>query len=60
MDNNQEYEYVTIPVDSRPRQQAKELKKLAKAGWEVVAIRPGTMFANLSATPQALCRRVVS
>ncbi|NUP58139.1 MAG: hypothetical protein HOQ04_07630 [Pseudarthrobacter sp.] len=60
MDSNPEYEYVTIPVDNRPRQQAKELKKLAKAGWEVVAIRPGTMFANLSATPQALCRRVIS
>ena len=60
MDSTPDYEYVTIQVDRRPRQQAKELKKLAKAGWEVVAIRPGTMFANLSSAPQALCRRVVS
>lgn len=60
MDITPDYEYVTVPVDSRPRQQAKELKKLAKAGWEVVSIRPGTMFANLSTAPQALCRRVIS
>jgi|GEM_PF-2984321 hypothetical protein len=30
---NPEYEYMTVRVDNRPRQQARDLKKLAKEGW---------------------------
>jgi hypothetical protein len=62
MDNypDYEYEYGTVPVDSRPRQQAKELKKLAKKGWQVLSVRPGTMFSGLSITSDAHLRRVRS
>jgi hypothetical protein len=57
MDNNPEYEYKTVRVDNRPRQQARDLKKLAKEGWEVLSVRPGTMFPGLSTTSDALLRR---
>lgn len=60
MDNHPEYEYMTVRVDNRPRQQARELKKLAKEGWQVLSVRPGTMFAGLSTTSDALLRRVLN
>jgi hypothetical protein len=47
-------------VDNRRRQQARELKKLAKEGWQVLSVRPGTMFAGLSTMSEALLRRVLS
>lgn len=59
MDSHPEYEYITVPVDNRPRQRAKELKKLSKAGWQVLSVRPGTLFAGLSTNSLALCRRVL-
>jgi len=57
MDSHLEYEYATATVDKRRRQQARELKKLAKEGWQVLSVRPGTMFAGLSNTSEALLRR---
>lgn len=60
MDDNPEYEYTTVRVDNRPRQQARELKKLAKEGWEVLSVRPATMFAGLRTTSDALLRRVLN
>jgi hypothetical protein len=57
MESHLEYEYKTVPVDNRPRKQIRELKKLAKDGWQVIAVRPGTIFAGLSTTSDALLRR---
>ncbi|MDQ0798918.1 DUF4177 domain-containing protein [Arthrobacter sp. SLBN-112] len=57
MESQPEYEYKTVPVDSRPRKQIRELKKLAKEGWEVISVRPGTFFSDLSSTSDALLRR---
>jgi hypothetical protein len=55
---NNEYEYKTVVVDRRPRRQAKELKKLAKDGWEVVSVRPRTAFPWGSTTDDATLRRI--
>ncbi|HBH57397.1 MAG TPA: hypothetical protein DEP82_01030 [Arthrobacter bacterium] len=60
MDSHPEYEYATVTVDNRRWQQARELKKLAKEGWQVLSVRPGTMFVGLSTTSTALRRRVLS
>lgn len=61
MENQVSYEYLTVQVDVRPRRQAKELKKLAKdGGWEVVSIRAGTYFADLSQASTAVLRRVTA
>jgi Domain of unknown function (DUF4177) len=55
---NNEYEYKTVVVDRRPRRQARELKKLAKDGWELVAVRPRTALSWGSTTDDATLRRI--
>jgi hypothetical protein len=56
---NNEYEYKTVVVDRRPRRQARELKKLAKDGWEVVAVPPPrTALSWGSTTDDATLRRI--
>jgi hypothetical protein len=58
MDENNDFEYVTVLVEGRPRQQIKQLKKLAKEGWQVLSVKPATMFSRLSVASNALLRRV--
>ncbi|BAS11719.1 hypothetical protein AHiyo8_00220 [Arthrobacter sp. Hiyo8] len=58
MNNDPDYEYMTVLVDRRPRKQSRELKKLAKNGWEVVSVRPRSGFSWSSNTDDATLRRV--
>lgn len=58
MENQPEYEYKTVAVDNRLRKQIRELKKMAKEGWQVISVRPGTFFSGLSTTSDAVLRRV--
>lgn len=60
MNENTDFEYVTVLVDGRPGQQTKQLKKLIRAGWQVLSVKPVTMFSCLSGASNALLRRVRS
>jgi len=60
MDEYTDFEYVTVLVEGRPRQQTKQLKKLAKESWQVLSVQPVTMFSRLSSASNALLRRVRS
>ncbi len=58
MNNDPDYEYMTVIVDRRPSKQIRELKKLAKKGWEIVSVRPQSGFTWASNTDDATLRRV--
>lgn len=58
MNENTDFEYVTVLVEGRPGQQTKQLKKLTREGWQVLSVKPVTMFSRLSGGSNALLRRV--
>lgn len=60
MDENTNSEYVTVLVEGRSRQQKKQLKKLIQEGWQVLSVKPVTMFSRLSGASNALLRRARS
>ena len=45
------YEYKTVKVDQRPKQQSKELSKLSAAGWEIVSIAPTPIQIGFKIVP---------
>jgi hypothetical protein len=58
MNEQADYEYRTVTVDNDRGRQMRLLSKLAKQGWEILAIRPRTQFERGSDTSEATLRRI--
>jgi hypothetical protein len=58
MNGQADFEYTTVIVDNDPRRQLRMLKKLTRQGWQVLAIRPSTVYSWASDTSEATLRRI--